>query len=106
MSVCILLQLVQAKDEEIEKLREELRKLKQSYDDISNFCEESISTASALEQKAEDLKVVASHCLLKNGLVFLIYSGYIMNVLQTPCKDKDIVYKTCPNPRREHEDKF
>ncbi|KAL4217934.1 hypothetical protein ACF0H5_022673 [Mactra antiquata] len=48
--------LVQAKDEELTRLREELKHVKQSYDDISNFCEESITAASVLEQKATDLK--------------------------------------------------
>lgn len=51
------LQLVQAKDEELTRLRDELKHVKQSYDDISNFCEESITAASMLEQKATDLKV-------------------------------------------------
>ena len=55
------IQLVQSKDEEICKLREELTKLRQSYDDISSFCEESVMAASRMEQKAEDLKVKISH---------------------------------------------
>lgn len=48
--------LVQSKDEELERLREELKHVKQSYDDISNFCEESVTTASVMERKANDLK--------------------------------------------------
>ena len=49
---------MQSKDEEICKLRDELTKLRQSYDDISSFCEESIMAASKMEQKAEGLKVI------------------------------------------------
>ena len=59
-------QLVQNKDEEITRLRNELKELKQSYDDISSFCEESIATASVLEQKTEELKVISiEHVLIK-----------------------------------------
>lgn len=50
-------QLVQAKDVEITKLRDELREMKKNYDDIANFCEESVTAASELEEKTAKLKV-------------------------------------------------
>ncbi|KAH3740759.1 uncharacterized protein LOC127850463 isoform X2 [Dreissena polymorpha] len=48
--------LVQAKDAEIIKLRDELREMKKNYDDIANFCEESVTAASELEEKTAKLK--------------------------------------------------
>ena len=61
-------QLVQGKDDEIKRLREELNKTRQSYEDISSFCEESVSAVSRMEQKAEDLQVHSNSTTIFNTL--------------------------------------
>ncbi|XP_052762723.1 uncharacterized protein LOC128205249 isoform X2 [Mya arenaria] len=55
--------IVEKKDAEISKLREEMNKLQRNYDDISNFCEESVAAASILEEKTEHLKVNDSQAM-------------------------------------------